>query len=253
MRNIEIKAKVSDPKLLISKIKQLTDDTCTILKQHDTFFKVVEGRLKLRKFEDNSGELLFYKRSNTSGPKLSSYEKTVLSDENVCNGIRNILAASNGCIGIVKKVRQLYMVGQTRVHVDEVEGLGNFMELEVVLTADQDIETGEKIAQDLMSKLGIKDEDLIAEAYIDLLNKSTSLISIGKKIYYFILLFLALLKICVKNNFVFGSRKIKRRVKKGSDSIAHASLPSSSIITFACYISPCTKPNVILSVLEGSI
>lgn len=51
MRNIEIKAKLNDPKFLISKIKQLTNSDCTIIKQHDTFFKVTEGRLKLRKFE----------------------------------------------------------------------------------------------------------------------------------------------------------------------------------------------------------
>ncbi|XP_053972776.1 uncharacterized protein LOC128888154 [Hylaeus anthracinus] len=172
MRNIEIKAKIDDPELIISRTKELTDAECIIIKQHDTFFKAKDGRLKLRLFENGSGELIYYKRFNTLGPKLCIYEKTFL-DANACTGIINILTLSNGRIGDVKKTRKLYMIGQTRVHIDEVEGLGNFMELEVVLTDEQDMETGEKIAQDLMTKLNIKDQDLIAEAYIDLLNKST--------------------------------------------------------------------------------
>ncbi|XP_076619414.1 uncharacterized protein LOC143340903 [Colletes latitarsis] len=171
MRNIEIKAKIDDPEFLVSRVKQLTNADSIIIKQHDTFFKVKEGRLKLRIFEDGSGELLYYIRSNTLGPKLCTYEKTVLNAD-ACVGIKNILTASNGIIGTVKKTRKLYMIDQTRVHIDEVEGLGNFMELEVVLTNEQDLEVGEKIAEDLMAKFNIKSEDLIAEAYVDLLNKS---------------------------------------------------------------------------------
>ncbi|CAL7948294.1 unnamed protein product [Xylocopa violacea] len=172
MRNIEIKANIDSPEHKISKIKQLTDDECTIIEQHDTFFKVPEGRLKLRKFKDGSGELLYYMRTDTMGPKLCNYEKAVL-DSQACASIAKILTASNGCIGTVKKTRKLYMIDQTRVHVDNVEGLGDFLELEVVLTDEQDTETGEKIAQDLMTKLEIKDQDLIACAYIDLITSKS--------------------------------------------------------------------------------
>ncbi|XP_078052409.1 uncharacterized protein LOC144478418 [Augochlora pura] len=168
MRNIEIKAKISDPEITIALTKKLTDSECKIIKQHDTFFKVAEGRLKLREFEDGSGELLYYKRSNTLGPKLCDYKKTSLNPE-ACTGIKNILTESNGRLGVVKKIRKLYMVGQTRVHIDDVEGLGSFMELEVVLSDDNTIEEGQKIAEDLMTKLKIEKEDLIANAYIDLL------------------------------------------------------------------------------------
>ncbi|XP_029036304.1 uncharacterized protein LOC114872822 [Osmia bicornis bicornis] len=172
MRNIEIKATINDPTDVVSRIKQLTDTDCVIINQHDTFFKVAEGRLKLRKFKNGSGELIYYKRCNTLGPKLCNYDKAVL-EANTCTEIESILSASNGCAGIVKKTRQLYMIGQTRVHVDDVEGLGHFLELEVVLTEEEDTDNGEKIAQDLMTKLGIKAQDLIAEAYVDLLNKSS--------------------------------------------------------------------------------
>lgn len=72
-------------------------------------------------------------------------------------------------VGIVKKIRRLFIVDQTRIHVDEVEGLGNFMELEVTLTPDQSVEEGEKIAVSLMKALGVDKEDLISGAYTDLL------------------------------------------------------------------------------------
>nr|XP_012148620.1 PREDICTED: uncharacterized protein LOC100875650 isoform X3 [Megachile rotundata] len=136
MRNIEIKAKITNLSYTVSRIKQLTDTYCTVIKQHDTFFKVAEGRLKLRRFENGSGELIYYKRSNILGPKLCNYEKAAL-EANACVEIKNILSASNGCIGTVEKTRQLYMVGQTRIHVDDVEGLGNFLELEISLVPEK--------------------------------------------------------------------------------------------------------------------
>lgn len=68
--------------------------------------------------------------------------------------------------------RVLFMVGQTRIHIDMVEDLGNFLELEVVLEAEQTLEDGKKIACDLQNKLGISEGDLIDCAYLDmLLNK----------------------------------------------------------------------------------
>lgn len=66
------------------------------------------------------------------------------------------------------------MVDQTRIHIDAVEDLGNFMELEVVLQAEQTLEEGQTIARDLQNKLGVKDEDLIDCAYVDLLDKKNN-------------------------------------------------------------------------------
>jgi len=63
------------------------------------------------------------------------------------------------------------LVGQTRIHIDEVEGLGSFLELEVVLQEGQQPEEGMAIATALMEKLGVKKKDLIAGAYIDLIKK----------------------------------------------------------------------------------
>ena len=82
-----------------------------------------------------------------------------------------MLKLAYGIRGIVRKTRYLYLVGQTRIHLDDVEGLGQFMELEVVLKEEQSNEEGQKIAEDLMSALGVERGDLIDGAYMDLLEK----------------------------------------------------------------------------------
>ncbi|MFN2187221.1 MAG: CYTH domain-containing protein, partial [Candidatus Promineifilaceae bacterium] len=84
------------------------------------------------------------------------------------------LESALGIRGIVRKRRWLYWVGNTRLHLDIVEGLGAFVELEVVLSTGQRIEEGEAIATSLMERLGISKGDLIEGAYIDLLESATS-------------------------------------------------------------------------------
>ncbi|KMQ83643.1 hypothetical protein RF55_19473 [Lasius niger] len=85
-----------------------------------------------------------------------------------------------GVLGVVKKTRHIFIVGRTRIHIDNVDDLGNFIELEVMMRSgdknimDCDRETAEKIAADLIQALSIKEEDLIAEAYIDLLNRKNN-------------------------------------------------------------------------------
>lgn len=87
-------------------------------------------------FQDRTAELIFYDRPDCDGPKICKYEKCALPDG---SQIASVLSHALGVKGRVKKNRQLFMVGQTRVHIDHVEDLGNFMELEVstyVLSAD---------------------------------------------------------------------------------------------------------------------
>ncbi|XP_012278067.1 uncharacterized protein LOC105698407 [Orussus abietinus] len=168
MRNVEIKAKISNPEALVEKAKRLSKSDGVIMKQHDVFFLVSKGRLKLRKFENGTGELIYYERPDTKGPKLSSYSKVDLSAEGA-EGVKEVLSQAYGILGSVEKTRQLFIVDQTRIHIDKVSNLGDFMELEVVLRDDQDIAIGQKISQDLMKQLEIAEEDTISVAYLDLL------------------------------------------------------------------------------------
>lgn len=93
-------------------------------------YRTVLWKILFSVIQDGTAELIFYKRPNVLGPKLSNYDKMTLHS-NVGDSLVHILSQSIGVLGIVKKVRELYIVGQTRVHIDQVDGLGNFIELEV--------------------------------------------------------------------------------------------------------------------------
>jgi len=70
---------------------------------------------------------------------------------------------------VVKKRGRLFMVGQTRLHLDKVDGLGDFLEIEVILSENQLIDEGEKIATEIMKKLGVSKSDFTDCSYIDLI------------------------------------------------------------------------------------
>ena len=169
-RNIEIKAAASDFVAQVSLGAQLSDQALVTLIQEDTFFNVAEGRLKLREFPDAKAMLIFYHRVDTQAAKLSDYHITETDDP---AGLKNALAKAYGIRRVVKKVRSLYMVGRTRLHFDEVEGLGEFIELEVVLDSDDTIDGGQAEASSLMRRLNIQASDLIDVAYVDLLEQKT--------------------------------------------------------------------------------
>jgi len=168
--NVEIKARVRDAGRLEALARALAGGgPPTVLRQVDTFFRVSRGRLKLRELDAAHGELIFYERPDATGPKRSDYRiaRTPSPAE-----LRETLGAALGVVGVVRKVRRLYLVGPTRVHLDEVEGLGHFLELEVVLAPGQSAAEGERIARELMARLEVRPEDLIAGAYLDLLFRS---------------------------------------------------------------------------------
>jgi len=165
-QNVEIKARVKNIKATIILAEALSDTVGEILEQEDTFFHVRNGRLKLRQFPDGRGELISYQRANHAGAKVSSYE--ILRTSNP-KSLRTVLAAALGVRGGVRKRRLLYLVGKTRIHIDEVDGLGTFLELEVVLGDGESKADGARVANDLLHRLGIQEADRVKGAYIDLL------------------------------------------------------------------------------------
>jgi predicted adenylyl cyclase CyaB len=170
--NIEIKARVRDRERLRQLAETLSDTPCVTLLQEDTFFNTPGGRLKLRSLAPDQGQLIYYVRDDAAGPKRSNY---VISTTTEPDALKAVLAASLGIRGVVRKQRLLYMAGNTRIHLDEVQGLGDFMELEVVLLPGQSEQEGQATAVEIMEKLGIKDSDLVEVAYIDLLEKALEL------------------------------------------------------------------------------
>ena len=163
--NIEIKARARDFAALRQRAEALSDLPVQVIPQEDTFFNVPEGRFKLRQLAPNRAQLIFYSRPDASGPKRSDYHLFETADP---EALKNVLSLALGVRGAVRKTRYLYLAGQTRIHLDDVEGLGHFMELEVVLRPDQSDADGQAIAADLMAKLGVEQADLLEGAYMDL-------------------------------------------------------------------------------------
>lgn len=170
-RNIEIKARVGDLVALRKRVEPLADSGPRTLHQEDTFFLCPNGRLKLRRLSQQEGELIAYRRSDAVEPRESDY---VISATSEPDRLAETLTRALGIRGVVRKRRTLFLVGQTRVHLDEVEGLGAFLELEVVLRPEQSPSEGERTARELMARLEIEEGDLVGQAYIDLLEKRSS-------------------------------------------------------------------------------
>lgn len=167
--NIEIKARIRDLDEIRLRAEQLSDSPVEVIPQEDIFFNTSQGRLKLRVLSEDNGQLIYYTRPDQEGPKRSDYQISLTSDP---ENLKRVLELAYGIRGIVRKTRYLYLVGQTRVHLDDVQGLGQFMELEVVMREGQSDLEGQLIAEGLMAALGVERSDLIEGAYMDLLESS---------------------------------------------------------------------------------
>ncbi|MEA3177587.1 MAG: hypothetical protein QOI59_1110 [Gammaproteobacteria bacterium] len=165
-RNVEIKARIASIGALLPKVVAIADQGPTEIIQDDTFFRCESGRLKLRAFSKEDGELIFYRRANQHGPKESFYVRSPTAKP---DSLREALTLACGEVGRVLKHRTLFIVGRTRVHLDDVRGLGHFLELEVVLEDGESVEEGVREAHSLMSQLAIQPSQLLDTAYVDLL------------------------------------------------------------------------------------
>ncbi|MEM9057275.1 MAG: class IV adenylate cyclase [Pseudomonadota bacterium] len=166
--NVEVKARVADAAAFSQTAERLARDGPETLHQHDRFYAVAQGRFKLRSFADGAAELIFYDRADAEGPKLSSYSRVAVPDPEAMHAM---LKAALGCLGEVRKRRRVWHVGRTRVHLDEVEGLGTYMELEVMRADGEAPADGAAEAAALLAALGIDAGARVSGAYLDLLAK----------------------------------------------------------------------------------
>lgn len=172
LRNIEIKARFQDEEQFNAAVeiaKKLWGDASgEILIQRDVFFHSTTGRLKLRYEEGRPARLIQYSRPDSAVAKLSEFKLMTLPEPQL---LESMLRDSIGIKGTVEKTRHLFMVGQTRLHLDKVKNLGHFFELEVCLRPDQTIEQGNEIAKKLQQDFGISCQQLMTGAYMDELSK----------------------------------------------------------------------------------
>ena len=164
--NVEIKAKCSDHNLVREILKSKFADFKGTDHQIDTYFKVNSGRVKLR--EGNiENFLIYYDRENKEGPKES---KIILFKSDPSSTLKDILVNANGVLVVVDKKREIYFIENVKFHIDTVENLGSFIEIEAI---DKDGSLGkDKLysqCQEYMKLLSISDEDLISVSYSDLI------------------------------------------------------------------------------------
>jgi predicted adenylyl cyclase CyaB len=169
MENIEIKARVADPEKTREIVKSLDHTFVGLDHQIDTYFKMTNGRFKLRESSLSGPYLIFYLRDNLTGPKSSVYQKLPVDD---AYGFKNLLYKMQGIHIIIEKKREIYLYENVRIHLDEVKNLGNFLEFEAVMDDrynDKDLET--RKVNFLLEKLEISDKDLISVSYENLMEE----------------------------------------------------------------------------------
>jgi adenylate cyclase, class 2 len=164
--NVEIKARCTDPSFIRSYLLGHNADFKGIDEQTDTYFNTSNGRLKLREgnIENN---LIYYERDNQAGPKNSHFKLIKVED---AAGLKEALEKSIGIKVVVKKKREIYFINNVKFHIDEVPGLGAFMEIEASnKTAPLSQEELKKQCDFYLREFKIEEKDLIENSYSDML------------------------------------------------------------------------------------
>ena len=165
-RNVELKALDPDPARTLAACRELGADDRGVLRQRDTYFHAVQGRLKLREAPPQPPELIAYARAERPGPKVSLYRVVPVADH---IALSDALADSLGVRVVVEKVRRLLLWRNVRIHLDRVADLGDFVEIEAVATSPGGLEVERDRVEELCTALGIADERFVALGYADLL------------------------------------------------------------------------------------
>jgi len=164
--NVEIKAKCPDPLFVRNYLLSNRALFKGLDEQTDTYFNVPNGRLKLRegRIENN---LIYYERTNQAGPKSSHFHLVQVSD---ASALKEVLTRSNGIKVVVMKKREIYYIENVKFHIDELPGLGDFVEIEAgnVLADRSQQQLGQQ-CDFYVKELGIRPEDLIEGSYSDML------------------------------------------------------------------------------------
>ena len=168
--NVEVKARIADLDKLKKKLGELGAEEKGTLRQTDTYFSVGKGRLKIREVEGlGEAELIYYEREDKASPRPC--EALIAR---IPRGAVDVLKKALPVKSVVRKERSIFELGPIEVHLDDVEGLGTFLELEVRTSPGIDEHKALDMAVDLLAKLGIGSEDLVPYSYGDLLAEKGS-------------------------------------------------------------------------------
>lgn len=164
--NVEFKARCENPGKIRSFLRDSSAQFVGLDEQTDTYFEVPNGRLKLREGKIEN-YLIFYKRGDEAGPKKS---EVVLYKPSDIKKLKEILLKSLSAIVSVKKTREIFFIDNVKFHIDRVDNLGGFIEVEAI-SPDGKVpeETLQRQCNHYLKAFGINEEDLVASSYSDLL------------------------------------------------------------------------------------
>jgi homotetrameric cytidine deaminase len=169
MRNVEFKARDADRAGTLATALELGARDEGELRQVDTYFFAQRGRLKLREQDPGGAVLIPYLRADSAEARVSSYDVVEVADP---AALKAALAEALGIDVVVSKARRLLIHDDVRIHLDEVEGLGSWVELEAVVEDDGDLDAAYARVAKLREALGISADAIVAEGYAQLLARA---------------------------------------------------------------------------------
>ena len=168
MKNIELKVKVNNFRNVIGILKKLRAKHVGTLNQIDTYYNADKGRLKIREIDDKDFQKIFYQRPDKKASKISLYSVSKIKKSQLQKE-RNNLKRSLGEKVIVKKQRDLWILKNTRVHLDRVKDLGNFLELETQI--EKAGKNAKKEHKEIIKLLNLSKHKAFSVSYSDMLLK----------------------------------------------------------------------------------
>jgi homotetrameric cytidine deaminase len=176
-RNVELKAVDPDPARSLAVARDLGAEDRGILRQRDTYFRTRSGRLKLREEEPGGATLIQYDRPDAAQARESRYRLTAVPDP---EELRASLDAALGTLVVVDKERRLLLWEGVRIHLDTVEGLGSFVELEGVAPDASDLSAEHDKVARLRDALQVG--DVLTDSYSDQLLGADALVAAARDV-----------------------------------------------------------------------
>jgi adenylate cyclase class IV len=166
-QNVELKARDADLARTLRRCLELATDDQGVLRQRDSYFGARDGRLKLREQEPGPSYLIHYRREDKAELRPSEYTLVEIADP---PALARLLASALGIECVVGKERRLFLWEQNvRIHLDRVDGLGTFVEIEAVAPPDSNLARERDQAERLRALLEIESSQLVPTSYSDLL------------------------------------------------------------------------------------
>ncbi|MBI5116311.1 class IV adenylate cyclase [Candidatus Poribacteria bacterium] len=166
-RNIELKVFVNSFAEILPLLKNMGAKFEETLRQVDTYYGSANGRLKIREINGRNFELIFYERPNSRTSRISDYTRIDVAPEQL-HALKGVLKKTFGERVAVRKERKLWMHGHTRIHLDKVESLGTFIELETVVKEER-LKEARMEHNKIVESLGLSRIEKLGVSYSDML------------------------------------------------------------------------------------